>query len=247
MYKLFMLVSQPSSNLERIGWRKLVTSPSDLEEIQAVKRQLSDLNIEHKFSNHLVSNDGEDMDSIKTKDSFFSDIIFIDDTEKFIELTKISGKQLEAFDIANYILSLKPMTHLKLQKILYIAFERFFIKTNKTLYSNKIVAFDYGPVTLEVFKKYYKNKKVLKNEDDDDSLIQIQNKAISPTVAKIMLSDEGLNVMDIVDSVVTEYAQLNAWDMVDITHKEGTAWDKAYKIGRNTEITTEIINESIAT
>lgn len=241
-----MLVTQPTSNVKRIGWSKLVKNPSDLREIYRVRKELSDLNVEKKFSNHLVTSETANIETIKSDDSFFAGILFIDDADQFIDLANTNGEKLEASDIANYILSLNPMTHLKLQKILYIAYERFYHRTGNLLYSNKILAFDYGPVTKDVFNKYYRNRKVLKNDDDDDALIQIQDNAISPSVAKVMLSENGLFVMDIVKEVVTEYSGIDAWDVVKITHGDGTAWTLAYDtFGQNAEITKKIMDESI--
>ena len=246
MYQHYMLITQPISNTERIGWNKLITKPSDLEEIIEVKKILSELNIGAKFSSHLVSSESSDIESVKQNDAFFESVIFLDDLNYFIEFAKTNGEKLEALDIAKYILLLNPMTHLKLQKILYIAYERFYRKTGNLLYSNKILAFDYGPVTREVFNKYYRTRNVLKDEEDDESLIQIKDKAISPTVAKVMLSENGLVAMDIIKKVVSEYSDMNAWGLVDLTHRKGYAWDRAYNVyGRNTEITQEIIDNSV--
>lgn len=248
MYKHFLLVTQPTANAQRIGWSKLINEAQDLKEVHDVRNSLSKLKLENKFSNHLIASDSNQIECIKEKDDFFKNILFVKDREAFIDLAKNNGEKLEASDIANYILSLKPMTHLKLQKILYMVYEKFYMTTNELLYTNKIRAFDHGPVTIDVFKKYYKNRAVLFNEDDDDSLIQVQDNAISPTVAKVMLSENGLQVMDIIKNVVQEYSEISAWDAVQITHRAGTAWDIAYNtFGRNTEITKEIIDEAIPT
>lgn len=248
MYKHFLLITQPTANVQRIGWSKLINEAKDLKEVHYLKQNLSDLKVENKFSHHLISSESDQIEYIKEKDEFFKDILFVEDKESFVELAKNNGEKLEASDIANYILSLKPMTHLKLQKLLYMAYEKFYLKTNNVLYSNKVIAFDHGPVTIDVFKKYYKNRAVLFNEDDDDSLIQVQDNAISPTVAKVMLSENGLQVMDTVKNVVQKYAEISAWDAVELTHRKGTAWDVAYNsFGRNTEITKEIIDEAIPT
>ena len=247
MYKHFMLVTQPIANVQRIGWSKLVKHPSDLKEIYSVRKKLDELNIENKFSNHLVSLESEDIEMVKDKDSFFEGIMFIDTADNFIDLAETNGEPLEASDVANYILSLKPMTHLKLQKILYICYERFYRATDKLLYTNKIVAFEYGPVTKDVFRRYYRNRSVLTNDRNDDKVILVQNGAISPTVAKVMLSENGLSIMDIVRSVVSQYEDMDPWDLVNLTHEKGTAWDIAFNnIGRNAEITKDIMDDSIA-
>ena len=61
----------------------------------------------------------------KGKDSFFENVTIFEKYFDFKNVAK-SPHGLNAMDIARYILMLKPTTPLKLQKLLYIVYERYF-------------------------------------------------------------------------------------------------------------------------
>ena len=55
------------------------------------------------------------------KDKYFEDLILVNDYNDFIKVVG-EDRTLTAFDIAKYILTLVPATHLKLQKLLYFSY-----------------------------------------------------------------------------------------------------------------------------
>ncbi len=84
------------------------------------------------------------------KGFFFKDVIITSDEETFIELVS-QDQELTAYDVAKFILSIIPSTHLKLQKLLYFAYAEFLLRTGERLFKEPILAFKYGPVVESVF------------------------------------------------------------------------------------------------
>lgn len=70
------------------------------------------------------------------------------------------------------------ITNLKLQKMLYFAQAFFLVKTKKVIFSDKIEAWEFGPVIPSIYHEYknYKNKPItgaydLKIDADDENLL----------------------------------------------------------------------------
>lgn len=64
-----------------------------------------------------------------------------------------------AFDISNYIIEYSNRKHyfisgLKLQKLLYFVQVYFLVEKNKPCFREKLIAWDFGPVVVEVYEKY---------------------------------------------------------------------------------------------
>ena len=72
----------------------------------------------------MITTSKDTIQSIKEKIVFENVTIF----EKYFDFKNVakSPHGLNAMDIARYILMLKPTTPLKLQKLLYIVYERYF-------------------------------------------------------------------------------------------------------------------------
>lgn len=134
-----------------------------------------------------------------------------------------------ALDIAYYIIDkctkdLKPITNLQLQKILYYVF-REFLKNGRVLFDDRIEAWQFGPVVPNVYLEFcmfssipirmYYNVEI----DDDDAKI--------------------------IDQIVLEKRELDPWDMVNDTHKQGKAWSSVYDNGRGNKkrIPVELIRQ----
>lgn len=125
----------------------------------------------------------------------------------------MSNKTLSAFDVSNYIISkfndreieekvIEKITHLKLQKFLYLCQAFSLAETQKPMFKEKIYAWKYGPVVVEVYKKFNQQGKdpIVSNiAEGDESLIDKTNKRII---------DEVLNIFD----------GYSTYQLMEITH-----------------------------
>lgn len=111
----------------------------------------------------------------------------------------------------------KEMTNLKLQKIMYFTECYFMAVTDENkLYDCDWLAWNYGPVNLELYNKYKEfESKVIELSDDE---ITVGNNI--PKINKLVV--EGIFVI---------FGQLAAYQLVDLTHEEGSPWKDIFDLG----------------
>lgn len=136
----------------------------------------------------------------------------------------------KAIDVAKYILrnSSKCLSNLELQKTLYFAELDFQKECGKRLIEDDFEAWQYGPVSREVYYEYrgYGASSITRPEDEIN--LGLDNK-----------EKEVLN-KSILNSNNKTY-----WELVEASHKEGGAWKKTYKNGEKNKIKQEdILNEA---
>lgn len=131
-----------------------------------------------------------------------------------------------AIELSKYIVTKclndqKPISNLQLQKILYYI-QKEFLKSGEYAFYDDIEAWQFGPVVPVVYYHFcgYGSMSIDSIYDTD-----IKN--------------------TLVDKIVVEKRELNPWDMVNETHKEGGAWDTTYKNGQGNHcvITPSLIIE----
>ena len=110
------------------------------------------------------------------------------------------------------------ITPLKLQKLLYYVQGMSLFYFNKEAFSNKIMAWSYGPVVEEIYEQYKRNGKAEIN-------LFVRDNDVS----------KGLN--EIIDEVVKYYGKYSATWLVELTHDEDP-W-------KDTEHNQEISKEKI--
>ena len=131
-----------------------------------------------------------------------------------------------AEEIIAYSLKIKnPITHLKLQKLLYFVQAKFLLETPHPCFSDKIEAWAFGPVVPNVYKKYKKySRSTLKTSNNYTRVIS--------------LSD-----LKMIEEMVEIFKDWTPMAMVSLTHRQSPwkdAWDK---YGENAEITPEAIKD----
>lgn len=118
----------------------------------------------------------------------------------------------------------QSISNLKLQKILYFIQAEFLVRTEKVCFSEKIEAWDFGPVVPVVYHRY-----------------KVYGSANIPCFRarsdrKILKRD-----MDIMDDIIDASAQYSASKLVEITHSQ-IPWNSAYN-SCNKIITPESIRD----
>ncbi|MFG5498723.1 hypothetical protein ACFJXX_13530, partial [Enterococcus faecalis] len=108
---------------------------------------------------HRMITNSNSVESISNCDPFFEDVEMYTDEEVFVKLLKDNFEEsyLNPIEIAEYLLSIKGMTHLRLQKILYMVYAECLLKGEK-LFKQSPIPFTYGPVYLTVYHKYKNGK-----------------------------------------------------------------------------------------
>ncbi len=240
MYKHFIAVSSLYSKGIRIAWH-YSSENLDASVIQGFLNSFKKKYGGIQLGVHRLTTDSPDWDSVKEKDAYFNDLVVVKNPDEFIRMLS-SDHELNAIDIAKFILSVMPMSHLKLQKLLYLSYERFLKKTGVPLFKDEIHAWKYGPVVesvYDVFKTH--GSSVIPYEEDDKVLLSTEEIAVSPSFMRILVSEHGEATLTIIHSVLKDFAHYTAWELVDITHEDGKPWKRVYKEGSNKRITDDII------
>ncbi len=135
-----------------------------------------------------------------------------------------------ASDIARYIIerckeNSRPISNLKLQKILYFVQAEFLVTKNQPCFAEEIEAWDFGPVVPSVYYEY-----------------RVFGGANIPCIGKSLIR-RSISARDreILNGIIDECSSYSASALVEITHNQ-TPWIEAYeKGGYNNEITIESI------
>lgn len=121
-----------------------------------------------------------------------------------------------ALDVAKYIVSFfyekrRPISNLKLQKMLYYVWIGFFNKTQESLFSNEICAWPLGPVVPDVYNVFC-------------------SYAGTPIPCSY---DTNIAECDkvIINGVLETHLDTPASTLVDMTHRKGMPWDLIYQNG----------------
>lgn len=123
----------------------------------------------------------------------------------------------DALEVARYVISRcselgKPISNLKLQKMIYFIWIEFYKKTNRSLFLNDICAWQLGPVVPDVYYEFC-------------SYAGMPINALYST--EISQGDQVL-----LDGIIDEYLEIPVNVLVDKTHRQGTAWDAIYQGGK---------------
>lgn len=212
---------------------------------------ITNLDIFKYCSVYNVETDSDTWDSVVEYDGFYEDIYICTSSKEFVDLIN-ADRDISVFDLSKYILaSLKKRSiscsHLKLQKLAYFCYEKYLISYKKKLFNEKIYAWKYGPV----IKSLYDSVKQSENStvDLDSYVKQSKNLTVDldsyTTRQRIIFSDDGFDKLRIIDEVLEEYGELSADRLVDLSHKEGTAWSTWDRETMNYEITDELILKNL--
>lgn len=118
-----------------------------------------------------------------------------------------------------------PIEKTRLNKLLYFAQGHTLAEFNRELFSNRIDAWEHGPVVAVVFTGFDK----------------IVDSTKQSGITGIQLSPEDI---DIIMDVWEQYRIYSATELVNLTHEDDTPWSMAYKPGvKNCNIPNELIKQ----
>lgn len=125
------------------------------------------------------------------------------------------------------------ITNLKLQKLLYYAQGVYLALYNERLFSDNIMAWEHGPVVVDVYKEYKENGRnqiKLKRNNEFDKII-----------TKIEGDSKASNSLNL---VYDNFAIYTAWQLRNMTHEEGSPWSiTVAEKGLNNVIRKDLIKD----
>ncbi len=143
-------------------------------------------------------------------------------------------KTIDSILLAKYILAkLGPMSHLKLQKLIYYAHAWHLVFTGEPLIDDQFEAWVHGPVSKTLWNKL-KKLSILNNEIALDK--QHHAEVIQRT--ENLLNQEQL---DIIKDVLDEYGKRSAYHLECLTHSEDP-WIRARRGLKEGEAGNSIIS-----
>lgn len=190
------------------------------------------------YSTHILPTEAENFDSVKLDDPYFEPFEEEKSLDKFIDFI-LSNIQLTAFDIATYLLRKDAtLNEFSLQKLLYYIYSDYLVEYKKSLFKNRFVAFNYGPVDQNVYSTYrYNIDKLLSNVDFE---------------VKLNAQDDVKGLLNFIDAELAKYGDYftKLWDNhkandseENLTHHKNTPWFIAYSKGQNTRISDDLIKK----
>ena len=144
--------------------------------------------------------------------------------------------------IANYMLDRAakervPVTHLKLQKLVYMAYGWATLVSQERLFFSPIEAWSFGPVVPDLWHEFkvYGNQPIGRGRafefdreaSDDDS-----------SIPRVPHTDKQTHIVLALTWVL--YGPEKAWKLVDLTHDDDTPWKQT---ARNQQIKHELIRD----
>lgn len=151
----------------------------------------------------------------------------------------------KAMTIAKYVINHsnginRPISNLKLQKVLYYIQAAFLVEFGKVCFKEKILAWDYGPVIREVYDEFkVYGREAIPEQNQTKSLVFDHSKV------QIVCQKEAFSLKQeeksIIDKVIQAYSPIdNPFELVEKTHEEDP-WKNAHKSQRGCEISTDSI------
>ena len=140
---------------------------------------------------------------------------------------KMKKIKYSAANIANYMLMRSfdekiPLNPMKLIKLVYIAYGWNLAFTNERLFDETIEAWKYGPVVPSLYHEFKRFGK----DTIDELSCQMDEKTGELSVVPLGV-EIGSDASKILHVVWENYKNWSAAELSDLTHKEGSPWQKA--------------------
>lgn len=121
-----------------------------------------------------------------------------------------------AIDVANYTVTYcnnagKPISNLKLQKMLYFMWIDYFKESGKELFDDEMCAWQFGPVVPEVYYAF------------------CAFAGLPISINPVYDLDE--NCVTVLDKLINRYIDVPTSNLVNKSHVDGGAWKTVYKNG----------------
>ena len=136
---------------------------------------------------------------------------------------------LTAMEVARYIINRysekgKPVSNMKLQKLLYLAQIYFLERTGKKLFEDDIKAWKFGPIVIDVYQGYcmFGANSIYRTYDGAKEIVE---------------NELGKYKEHKLNEVLDENCKLESWELVRKVQEPGKAWDLTYRQGKGAYFT----------
>lgn len=143
-----------------------------------------------------------------------------------MEVHKYSPQHVANFFLAKGEDESRPITPLKLLKLVYIAHGWNLALVNERLFDDEIEAWQHGPVIPSLYHefKHYGKRPI----EERASIFDLDS--FETETPEIPRSDA--QTLKILDYVWDAYKGFTGWTLRNKTHASGTPWDKVYEDGK---------------
>ena len=226
MIKHFIVMASAYSIGKRIA---LDYSEKDILQMDAIQKDidyiLEKCGKDASISTHFIQTTESGWDKVVELDKFFEKALLVESKEEFAKIL-LKDRTLKGIDIAKYILTKVPCTHLKLEKLVYMCYADYLCEFGSKLFIDKIYAYKLGPVIESVYEKYKKSGMEFLEVEDDTFMYDETTKKL-PIRSRILSSEDGLKKLISIDKTLDKYAKYSASELVRITHQTKTPWSMA--------------------
>lgn len=238
MYQHFILVASSYTEGRRIGFHLSAENKIEKSIIEDKMKRISQINRDD-VGVHSLMTDRQDWESVIKLDSFFKDILICHSFDEFVEDLTVDSK-ITAIDVAKFFLSVKPMSHLKVQKLVYLAYKEYLSEYQMPLFEEKIVAYKYGPVVEEVYQKF-RDYGASEIKIDDNKEYILKDIHLPQAMGRMLLAKDAGKIVPTLLKIIEDYGDFSGGKLVDLTHSEKGPWETVYKPYLNCEITDAVI------
>lgn len=178
------------------------------------------------LSTHYIQTKDKTWQSVEEYDPFFENVECTRSVEEFAQKIKID-RVIKGLDVANYIASKILCTHLKLEKLVYLAYADYLCKYHSKLFEDQIYAFTHGPVVNSVYEMFKRSGASYVDPQDYDGEMQktVYVKEM-PAKSRILFAKHGVEKIQSIDQTISNYGELTAGQLVDLTHRDGSPWSR---------------------
>lgn len=223
MVKHFIIMASAYSKGKRIALDYSSESSLDMGFIQKeIDSIFEKCGKDAPISTHYIQTDGFGWNQVGKLDKFFESAELVETKEEFIRIL-LNDRTLKGIDIARYILTKYPCTHLKLEKLVYMCYADYLCESGKKLFEDNIYAYKLGPVIESVYEKYRKSGTEMIETEDDIHTYEETTKMM-PIRSRILSSADGLKKLISIDKTLRTYGSFTARGLVNITHGDNTPW-----------------------
>lgn len=244
MTKHYIIMSSSYTDGKRIALDITEKSRLNADSIKGIFKEIQkSCDDDVPLSTHYILTEDTSWKSVQEYDPFFEGVECFSSVSKFAKKIK-TDRFLKGLDVANYIASKISCTHLKLEKLAYLAYADYLCSCNKKLFTDHIYAFTYGPVVESVYDMYKKsgNSQIDPKEYDDSKqkIIKVQE---MPVKSRILFAKEGVEKIQSIDFTIERYGDKSVAQLIDITHRDNSPWSCIYNQEMYQIIPDNIISE----
>ena len=225
MIRHYIIMSSSYTEGTRIALDIVEESKLNKESIAGILKEIKETCAKDvPLSTHFICTSSKDWSSVQQYDLFFEDVKCIPTVSAFAETIKKS-RTLTGLDVAVYILSRIKCTHLSLEKLVYFSYADYLCETGKRLFEDQIYAFEHGPIVDSVYEAYKRggSKRIVPPTVETDSPVTSTAEEM-PSKSRILFAVDGLEKLRSIEQTINRYGNYAPWQLVSITHREGSPW-----------------------